>query len=206
MLPFGVMANPRAVVALLLWMLPGFAADSLGQGTEIAGFGGLAFGGALVDPVTLAGVDVDAGFLFGAAVSGPVSVSWRIEALFSNEETRTAGPQPGTRIGVSVQRFLGGIQEEAPWGHTRAFGTFLIGATRFAPDGASAQTWFTLGLGLGVKMPLAPRVGLRIEAHVYYTPITVSGTAACGGGTCLVNYTGSGMFQGDLNAGLFVRF
>lgn len=200
------MANRRAVVALLLWVLPGVAVDSWAQGTEIAGFGGLAFGGALVDPVTLAGVDLEAGFLFGAAVSGPVSASWRVEALFSNEYSRVSGPRPGTRVGVTVQRFLAGVQEETAWGSARAFGTFLVGATRVAPDGASSQTWFTLGLGLGVKTRLGPRIGLRLEGHCYYTPVTISGAVACGGGTCLFNYTGSGMFQGDLTAGLFVRF
>jgi len=49
-------------------------------------------------------------------------------------------------------------------------------------------------------------VGFRFEARGYYTPVSISGAAICGGYGCVVGYTGTGTFQGDVTAGVIIGF
>jgi hypothetical protein len=101
---------------------------------------------------------------------------------------------------------MAGIQEEKSRGNLRAFGTFLVGVTRFVASGFDSETWFTVGLGVGVKTRLTRHVGLRFEARGFYTPVTSNGAVVCSSGACLFAFSGSGMFQGDLSGGVLFAF
>jgi hypothetical protein len=194
------------VAAVLAFALLGLGIDAGAQTTEVAAFGGIGFGGSLTSPATGGSVDIEVGPVFGAALSTPLSSTWRFEGLFSRQESRVAGERSGAHTHVAQERYLAGFQEEVPWGKGRAFGTFLIGATRSVPAGADDEWWFTIGLSLGFKTRLSARVGLRFEARGYYTPVTVGGVTVCGAGGCFFKYTGSGVFQGDVTAGVFFGF
>jgi hypothetical protein len=200
------MTRSRSLAPVLAFALLGLGIDAIAQTTEVAAFGGIGFGGSLLTPASGGSVDIEAGPLFGGAISTPLSSTWRFEGLFLRQESRVAAERPGTHIDGAQDRYLAGFQEELPWGNARAFGTFLIGATRFAPADANDGWWFTIGLGLGVKTELAPHVGLRFEARGYYMPVTVGGVTVCGAGGCFFKYTGSGVFQGDVTAGVFFGF
>lgn len=200
------MARSRSPVAVLVLAVLGFGVDAQAQTVEIAALGGIGFGGSLVSPVSGESLGIDAGPLYGGAVSTPISRTWRFEGLFLRQESHVAGNQAGTDVAVALERYLAGLQEEVPWGNARAFGTFLIGATRFAPAGSDDEWWFTLGLGLGVKTRLSGHVGLRFEARGYYVPDTGRGVTVCGSGGCAFAYSVSGMFQGDVTAGVLFHF
>jgi hypothetical protein len=200
------MARLRTAAAVLVVALLGIAADAGAQTNEVAAFVGLGFGGSVASPVTGESVGIGSGLLFGGAVSTVLTGTWRIEGYFSRQDSRVEGSRPGTHIDLALERYLAGVQEEVPWGSRRAFGTLLIGATRFVPAGAEAETRFTLGLGLGVKARLAPRVGLRIEGHCFYTPTASDGALVCGPGGCIFAFSGYGVFQGDVTAGIYVGF
>jgi hypothetical protein len=195
-----------AAVAALAFAVLGLGSDAGAQTAEVAFLGGIGFGGSLEVPATGGSVGIEAGGVYGGAVSAPMSSTWRLEGLFLRQESRISGQQAGAHIDTAVERYLAGFQEELPWGNARAIGTFLIGATRFAPAGLDDQWRFTIGLGLGVKAPLAAHAGLRFEARLYYTPTTVGGATVCGAGGCYFKYTGSGVFQGDVTAGVYVGF
>ena len=115
-------------------------------------------------------------------------------------------PKPGGRVAVNVERYMGGVQQEESAGPVLIFGAFMLSATRFVPAGSGSDTGLTLGVGAGVKTLVSRHVGFRFEARGYYTPVTISGRVYCGFSACLFDYTGSGMFQGDVSAGLIVRF
>jgi hypothetical protein len=44
------------------------------------------------------------------------------------------------------------------------------------------------------------------EVREYYTPVVISGAAICGGYGCVIGYTGTGTFSGDISAGVIVSF
>ena len=200
------MTRFRTPAAVFVVALLGLGIDASAQTTEVAAFGGFGFGGSLVSSATGGSADIEIGPVYGGAVSTALSKTWRLEGLFSRQESGVAGERSGTHIHVAQERYLAGFQEELPWGNRRAFGTFLIGATRSVPAGADDEWWFTIGLSLGVKTQLSARVGLRFEARGYYTPVTVGGVTVCGAGGCFFRYTGSGVFQGDVTAGVFFGF
>ena len=196
----------RLGTAVLVFAILGLGIDAGAQTTEVAAFGGIGFGGSLTSPGGGGSTDIDVGPLYGGAISTPLSSTWRFEGLISRQESRVEGGQAGAHLHVAQERYLAGFQEEVQWGNRRAFGSFLIGATRAVPSGADDEWWFTIGLGLGFKMPLSARVGFRFEARGYYTPVTVGGATVCGAGGCFFKYTGSGVFQGDVTAGVFFGF
>jgi hypothetical protein len=205
-LPLLHMTRIGTVGAALVLALFCVGADARAQTSEVTALGGVGFGGSLASPVGGGSLDIEAGAIYGGAINTRLSSTWRIEGLFLRQQSRVSGEGQGADIGVALERYLAGVQEEMPWGRARAFGTFLIGATRFAPAGFDSEWRFTVGLGLGVKTPISARVGLRFEARGYYTPITVGGVTVCGNGGCFFKYSGSGSFQGDITAGVLFAF
>ena len=102
-----------------------------------------------------------------------------------------------------------GIQEEPETdGPVRFFGVALLGATRLIPGLADtdSELRFAAGLSLGAKVLATGRVGFRFEARAFYTVVDSGGAVYCQGGTCLFRFSGSGIWQGDVTAGLVLRF
>ena len=90
----------------------------------------------------------------------------------------------------------------------RWFGTIWFGATRFVPglSGYDATTKFGAGIGLGVKTFFSRNVGLRLEARGFYTLVKGDSGSLCADGHCLVVFSGTGLWQGDVNGGLILAF
>jgi hypothetical protein len=101
---------------------------------------------------------------------------------------------------------MAGIREEKGEGRFLFRGNFFLGATRFALEGIGSEVRFTGALGLGASMALSPRLALRADARGYYAVVSSAGGAACVNGSCLYVLGGSGIFQGDVTAGLELRF
>jgi len=123
------------------------------------------------------------------------------------QETKVPGPAYGTYIDVNVDRFMGAILSHEPLSpRWDVFGEFMLGATRYSPRGFESELWFTLGAAAGVKTYVTRNIGFRFEARGYYTPVVISGATVCGGYGCVIGYTGTGTFQGDISAGVIIGF
>jgi len=193
-----------AVASLLLAV----AAGARAQSVQITPFAGYAFGGSVRDAVLDESRSFDAALAYGGALSFPMSESWRFELLYSRQETKLAGGL-GQSFDVTIERYLAGFQEEkGEGGNVRWFGTVWLGATRFVPGqaGFDAETKFGGGVGLGVKTFLAKNVGLRFEARGLYTLVNGEGGVFCSNGSCLFAFSGRGLWQGDVSAGLILAF
>ena len=64
---------------------------------------------------------------------------------------------------------------------------------------------FTLGLSLGLKRALSNRFGFRAEARGFFVSVDSGGGVICRG-SCLFVFRGSGLWQGDLTAGVTMAF
>jgi hypothetical protein len=191
-----------AVAALLL-----VAAETRAQTVELTAFGGLSFGGELIATPGYESVPLQAGPLYGGAFNVEFFPRWRIEALVMRQESKVPGPVYGTYVDVDVERYMGGILSHEPLSaRWDVFGEFMLGATRYKPAGYESELWFTLGVAAGVKTYVAKNIGFRFEARGYYTPVVISGVGVCGGYGCVIGYTGTGTFQGDLSAGVTFGF
>jgi opacity protein-like surface antigen len=203
------MPGQRAFIASLLALagaLPGASARA--QSVQITPFAGYAFGGSVRDAVLDEKRSFDPALAYGGAISFPVSEGWRFELLYSRQPTRLEGGL-GTSFDVTIERYLAGIQEEKGAGEqVRWFGSAWLGATRFVPGlgGYDSETKFGGGVGLGVKTFLSRNVGLRFEGRAFYTRVKGEGGMACVNGSCLFVFSGSGLWQGDVSAGLILAF
>ena len=192
------------VVASLLFLA---AVETRAQTVEASAFGGLSFGGDLIATPGYESVPLQAGPLYGGTLNVEFLPQWRFEALVMRQESKVRGPAHGTSVVVNVDRYMGGIQQqERLSGRFDIFGEFMLGATRYVPEGYDSELWFTLGVGAGVKTYISRNLGFRFEARAYYTPVVISGVGICGGYGCVVGYTGTGTFQGDLSAGVVFGF
>ena len=196
-------ATPALVLAALLLAAPFARAQTV----ELTAFGGLAFGGELIATPGYESVPLQAGLLYGGAVNVEFLPRWRFEALFMREESKVSGPVYGTSVDVDVDRYMGGVlSQERLSPRFDIFGEFMLGATRYLPAGYESELWFTLGAAAGVKTYVTRNIGFRFEARGYYTPVVISGATICGGYGCVIGYTGTGTFSGDISAGVIVAF
>jgi hypothetical protein len=189
-------------------LLLALAAGARAQSVQISPFAGYAFGGSVRDVVLGDSRSFDAALAYGGALSFRISESWRFELLYSRQPTQIEGGLAAP-FDVTIERYLAGFQEEkGPDERVRWFGSVWLGATRFVPglEGYDSETKFGGGVGLGVKTFFGENVGLRFEARGFYTLVKGEGGMACANGTCLFAFSGKGLWQGDVSAGLILGF
>jgi hypothetical protein len=167
------------------------------QAVQVAPFAGLTF-------ASSSGAGSRPG-AFGGTVDVRAAEPWKIELMYS----RQPGAEPGHRgeAGATLERLMAGLVEERGEGRSRFFGVALLGATRLSADDGlgGADTFFTLGLGLGVKHLVQEHFGFRAEARGFYALTESAGAAACNGG-CVFGFGGNGLFHGDVTVGVVLSF
>jgi hypothetical protein len=193
---------PKRPLLLPLTFILLAAGWARGGEVEVAPFFGLQYGGALVAP-SGGKVRIDVGPQYGATLDVAFAQRWSIELLYARQETEVASTP---RIGLAVERYMAGAREEKEVGRGRFLGVALIGLTRVVPDGLGADERFTVAVGLGVRWPLTPRLGLRADARGYYAIVSSGSGTACLNGSCLLVFGSSGVWQGDITAGLTWTF
>jgi hypothetical protein len=187
---------------LLLWGAPALA----GEKVELAPFGGLGFGGSFYSTSGRQAY-IGAALAYGATLNLAIADNWRVEALYSRQPTDvTQGGGPG--FDLTVERYMFGIVEEKGEEPTRFFGSFLLGATRFNPGfgGYHSDVRFTGALTLGLKQYFSRRIGFRAEARGFFVVVESGAGALCSNGACIFAYSGSGLWQGDVTAGITIGF
>jgi hypothetical protein len=195
---------PRRVVSAVL-ALCACSVPAIGREVQVAPFFGLQYGGSF-GSVSGGAYSVGAGLAYGGTVDVDLGESWGLELMYSRQETELSrGSAP--RFDLTVERYMAGVREEKGEGPWRLVGVFLVGATRFAPgfSGFGSDTRFTASLGLGGKFFLSKRFGLRAEARGYYVVVSSGGAALCSG-SCVFFYSSSGIWQGDVTAGVILAF
>lgn len=167
---------------------------------QVAPFVGFQFGGGFTSAAGRQ-VSLSADLDFGGTVDVRFAETWSVEALYSRQATDLEG------LEATVERMMAGVVEEQGSGRTRFFGVALLGATRFVPglSGYGSSAHFTIGLGLGVKHLFSDHFGLRAEARGFYVITEAGGGIFCAGG-CLFTFSGSGLAQADLTAGVVLGF
>jgi opacity protein-like surface antigen len=184
------------------------AGTARAQSVQITPFAGYAAGGSVRDVVFDEERSFESALAYGGTISFPIGESWRFELLYSRQPTRLEGGL-APAFDVTIERYLAGFQEEkGEGGNVRWFGSAWFGATRFVPDlaGVDSVTKFGAGVGLGVKTFFTKNLGLRLEGRGFFTLVKGEGGAFCSNGECLVAFSGTGLWQGDVSAGLILAF
>jgi hypothetical protein len=206
------------LVALVLSGIPFSAwaqeayASQMKKESSLTLYGGWRFGGSLDDETTGKSWDLKDAASYAMALDIGLDpraqlqffVSRQNSALKANDFAPTVND-----IGLNITYFhVGGTYYLSRAGQ----GGYVVGglgATYFEPDDdrLNSETKFSLNLGGGYMVPLGKHVGLRLEARAFVTLLNNSGGLFCGNSAgCVVHIQGDTLVQGDVMAGLSVRF
>lgn len=134
--------------------------------------------------------------------------SWRAEVYYSRQDSALEPQGVGPQVDVVLERLEAGLMEQKGTGHTRFFGSLLLGVSRFVPKVGKYDTdsHFSGTVALGVKRYFGKHLGLRAEARGHWISVESGGGAICSNGSCLFVFSGSGIWQGDFSGGLLLAF
>jgi hypothetical protein len=207
----------RAFAAALLLIVP---ATARSQTVEITPVVGYRFGGSFAAAIgtgseaDVAGYEVADAASIGVHLGFRVSRDGEIEVLYSRQNTRLAasGLFTGTPVfDLALESWHAGgnylfAEEDA---RVRPYIGMGLGITRLLPRpaGLGNETRFSASFAAGAKLWLGRHVGLRVEARGFFTFLESGHQTFCRTGEgCQVHAEGSEISQGDVRAGLVLRF
>jgi hypothetical protein len=201
----------RTVLSVLSLCLLSFAATADESVFRIAPHVGGRAGGSFDEADTGADRDLEEAASFAVALElrhGP-GTWWQL--WYSRQGSEIVRPTGKLDVDVEVLH-IGGTAPISDGERIDSFVSGGIGATRFSPgsSGYDDETRFSFSLGVGLEMPLAERVALRLEARGYMTIMDSDTAIFCRTGGeddfCRIVASGSSLLQFELLAGLAFAF
>ena len=180
------------------------------SGVEITPSTSYRFGGGFKDTHTDTNINLDESAGYGLVLDFDIQPDRQIEVYLSRQRTTmsSGGPFTGNPLfNVSVDYYhIGGLylfEGE----RFRPFISGTLGLTRMDPQRADlrSETRLSIALGGGAKYFFTERLGIRIDVRGIYTAINSDASIFCAGG-CAVQVRSNGFIQGELGAGLILRF
>ena len=113
-----------------------------------------------------------------------------------------------TLFNMTTDYFQIGVLYGMPKGNMVPFGLVAFGATMFNPKDVKLSTeWrFSATLGLGVKIFLSERIGIRVDGRLLMPFQWGGGGLWCGTGGCSIGLGAtSAILQGNVGGGLILR-
>lgn len=209
----------RAVAAAVLAIGAAFATPAPARAAdfEIVPLAGYRVGGGFRDSAIDAERDIREHASFGIALNlrRGGDTQWELSFGRANTavEARSVAPvAPALPLRVDYLQF-GGTYFFAETGAAglQPYVVGGLGVTRFSPtrSGLDNRTSPSLNLGVGLRLPLAERVALRLEARGYFTLLDTDGSIFCKSdivdAACDIQARARGMVQGEALLGIAVR-
>jgi opacity protein-like surface antigen len=175
---------------------------------------GYVLGGQFEDDDTGDEVDLDEAAGLGLILNAPFDDRTEWEVFYSRQETdiddTTVAIDPGLDITIHYLQIGGTYVGE---GRTaRPYMVATIGGSHIDPDSSDfdSDTFFAFGIGGGLQVFPASRVGLRLEGRLFGSFIDSDTALFCrsgpAGSQCLIRTEGDMLWQWDMFAGVTVRF
>jgi len=208
--------RPRLLASALLLIAP---AATRGQTVEITPVAGYRFGGGFstagaepADPAV--DYQLKDAAAFGVHVGFRVARDGEIELLYSRQETSLATDglftgEPLFDLALETWQAGGNYLFAEEDARVRPYIGVGLGITRLLPQPASLQdeTRFCASVAAGVKVWLGRHFGLRLEARGFFTVLESDRDTFCDSGEgCLIQASGSDISQGEVRAGVVLRF
>jgi hypothetical protein len=192
-----------------LGVMAGAAAPVAAQKHGLTVLTGLHLGGQFEDPATDAYLTADPGLSLGLIFGLPLGNDRTLEVVWTHEFVHVpAPPDEGVDVDLSLDTIgVGGTYE---WGDgkVRPFVSGTVGFALLNPDASGYDLELLLSgtLGGGIKVPISQRAYLRLEGRGIVMLATTSAAGICGGGSCVLGFSGAGLGQLELLAGLAFFF
>ena len=180
------------------------------QRLEISPFYGYRFGGEVQNPLTgrtYGFRDSEAYGLFLDLAPRPNSPA-KLELLWSRQDSSVnlQGLAGLGRVDLTIDEIQIGGSLERGGQHLREYVSLLAGATYYSTEGYGSETRFSLGLGGGVKYFLTRNLALRADLRGFCTIVDSSGGFISTGGSTVVVFSGSTVWQGQATVGVSLAF
>ena len=177
---------------------------------EISPFYGYRFGGEVQNPFTGRTYGFRDSEAYGLFLDVAPRPNWpaKFELLWSRQDSSVnlQGLAGLGRVDLSIDQIQIGGSLERGGQHLREYVSLLAGATYYSTDGYGSDTRFSLGLGGGVKYFFTRNLALRADLRGFCTIVDGSGGFISNGGTTVVAFSGSGIWQGQATVGVSLAF
>lgn len=201
--------NPTLLFAILLTSTNTHSLEI----TPLLGYRG---GGEFVDESTDKKHTIDSSSTYGFIIADEnYGRGKSLELYYSHQDSNlnsvnitVPGTTGGTNIPLSIDYLhIGGT---APISTTDKIHTFMsggLGFTYLSPDytGLQSDLRASLSVGIGLKLPINERIALRIETRALATLFDNNSAIFCSGG-CTLSVNGNFFLQGEVFAGLAIKF
>lgn len=193
----------RRSPVIVAWVLLGTTATPAGAARwEIVPIVGYTLGGDVREIGTGSQVDFDASGTFGLAVGRALGRETRVEGTWRHQPTDLEGR------GLDLDHLhFTGVYEPRRTRKAAGYVLASLGLTRLDLDepGAESETQLSVSAGGGARVSLGPRLSLRLEARGWAVFTSASTAVFCSRG-CTYEFSGDGLFQFEVSAGLAFPF
>ena len=182
--------------------------------TPLLGYRG---GGEFIDTLSGTKHTVDSSEVYGLIIGWPYERGKDIEIYYSHQSSRLnsvdiSDPSTPTTNNVDIPLTIDylHIGGTAPITEEDSYKTFVsggLGLTYLSPDlnGLQSDLRASFSIGVGVKWPMTENISLRLETRGLATLFNSNSAIFCSGG-CALSVNGSLFFQGEVSAGLAIKF
>jgi hypothetical protein len=201
-------ARCRVSLLVAFGLAAGSAAPAVGESFKLTLLGGLATGFDLDDGATGVARPADEGPALGLALGFPLRDNRTLEVVWVDQHFDVPPvAYGGETIGFALDTITIGGTVEWPKGRLSPFLSGTGGFTLLRPDDSAYDIELLLAasIGGGVKVELADWLALRLEGRGV-AMFTTGGVAGVCGGGCVLTFSGSGLIQLELLAGLAFSF
>ncbi|WP_110455976.1 outer membrane beta-barrel protein [Shewanella algidipiscicola] len=184
-------------------------------GMFVAPFGGYSFAATEFDAIELntqtqSGINISESGHYGIMVGIHTRDPGNVYLLYSHQATElnrrgNVTPKQLTTLDVDYLHVGGSLYFSH--GVLRPYITTSLGLTQMRPDNDYGnETRFSMGFGAGIEYQVNPRLSLFTDARAFATFVSSDNALFCDASQCIWQISADIMWQGQVNAGLKLRF
>ncbi len=182
------------------------------QAGDITPFGAFRTGGEFTDTATGDTLDIENTGAYGIILGMPYQKNTEFEIFYSHQRTSlveqsSTGANKLFDLNIDYIQF-GGISMFKTTPAVQPFVSGGLGFSWFSPglDGLDSELRPAVGIGVGVRLKLGERIGLRFELRGTGTFFGSGSSIFCSNGQCAANLRGELLFQTDALIGAIFTF
>ena len=204
-------AHTRLVLALIVaaGVLVAVVPTAEAQKHELTVLAGLHLGGQFEDATNGAARPADDGPSIGLILGFDLGSDRTLEVVWVHQFVDVpATADGGGDVDLALDTIAVGGTFEWPRGRLSPFVSGTVGLALLSADasGYDLEVLFAGSLGGGVKVALSKRTAIRLEGRGVAMLATGSAAGVCGPGGCVLGFSGAGLGQLELLAGVAVSF
>ena len=175
----------------------------------VSPFYGYRFGGEVEDPTTGVKYSFEDSSAYGLTLDfAPKNYYGRFELLWSHQDSSLnfRGNNGLGKVDLTIDVVQAGSMLEFGSERFREYVSLHIGATHYSSAGHDSDTYFSFGIGAGVKAFITRNIYLRADLRGFCTVVEAEGSFMYANGITVATFSGSTLWQGQASVGVGITF